>query len=111
MPPGAAGSGDRILYKTSGPNPWTVTVGLDPNGDLRVVSGDTRREWHLVVATADHPALVRALGGADASGPLLDLVTEHFSTAGSLTGSDQNPYQPIRQFLGDHGIPHTTTTW
>jgi len=102
----------RISPEQAGKHWWMTSASLEPNGELRVISGDGQREWHTIVAAADMGALRDALLyylGDDAieGSDVLALFGQLFT---AREGED-NPYRLIQAFLEKENVPYKTTVW
>ncbi len=106
---------DRVVLYSEEPTAnsrkwWRTDAGLDGNGDIRIISGDGKIEWHMTIAAKDVPllrtALSRQLQDA-AESDALTLLAQRF-TASDGGG---NPYDAIQTFLERENIRHTITTW
>jgi len=107
---------DVILYRIppseAGSKWWMTSANLEPNGELRVISGDGQREWHIIVAAEDQGALKEALLyylGDDAieGSDVLALMGQLFT---ARDGED-NPYKLIMAFLEKENVKYKTTVW
>ena len=102
---------DRVVLRPGG---WITDAVLRTNGDLAFGSGDGSREWYATVAAANvealRDALERDLGPAgedDAPLDLLGLVAARFTVAEDAP----NPFNAIKVFLDQAGIPWKSDVW
>ncbi len=106
---------DRVVLYRAEPTAksgkwWTTDAGLDGNGDIRIISGDGKIEWHMAIAAKDVPSLKTALSRQlqdAAESDALTLLAEKFTA----NNGDGNPYDAIQTFLERENIRHEITTW
>ena len=109
---------DRIVLYRSEPTAgsgkwWKTDAGTENNGDIRIISGDGKQEWHIVIAADDMKALKAALlrhlpdAPENAADDALALVAEKFTAR----DGGENPYDAILSFLARENIRHKTTVW
>ncbi|MBJ2153098.1 MULTISPECIES: hypothetical protein [Paracoccaceae] len=89
---------------------WRTDAGLDGNGDIRIISGDGKIEWHMTIAAKDVPLMRSALScqlqdAADRDA--LTLLAQRFT----VSAGGGNPYDEIQVFLERENISHNITTW
>jgi hypothetical protein len=91
---------------------WQVDATIE-NGRLSICSGDSRREWYVLVERSERPRLLQALrsrcgarGAPDAppDGETLALLAQAFSDRSGLL-------EEIQAFLDRAAIPYRTTSW
>ena len=92
---------------------WKTDAGTEGNGDIRIISGDGKREWHIVIAADDMEALKVALlrhlpdASDNAADDALALMGQKFT----IRDDGENPYDSILNFLEKENIGHKTTVW
>ena len=100
------------LYNVDNPY-WLTDASIRDNGDLVVMSGDTKNEWSRIVPAGHKPALLTALlkgvtideaPGDEADDRLLRALSAMFAGA-------KNPYEDIRAFLERHAVPARDSNW
>jgi len=107
-----AGRRSIVLYR-SNPSGWLVTANVECSGDLSIISGDSNREWHLMVAMQDTAGLRNALKlSVDASSnqeknndAILIALFEKFDRGNT------NPFDEIENFLKFQCISYKKTSW
>lgn len=99
------------LYRADNPY-WLTDASIRDNGDLVVMSGDTKNEWSKIVPAGHKPALLNVL---------LERVTidevpaeetdDRLLRALSAMFAGENAYEDIGAFLERHAIPSRDSNW
>ncbi len=109
---------DRVVFHQAEPSAdtgkwWITDATRQSNGDIRICSGDSKREWHTVITAAnvDHlkSALLHHLPDKqdNHAADVLSLMVQKFT----VRDGDGNAYNAIQSFLHAEEIPFQEIVW